>query len=287
MMRTIEQLHGELKKSYDAGGSPLNQILGLATLCIERLNRVDRVVYQHGGGKSYFAFTDGRELSRPVRSDLYLDNPDDLVRAWNEMLKAINPDQMKCQLHDSQINSILYTAVISFAASFDIWKKSSRKTPGTHFEVILGSLVSQLLPDFVRTKFIRIPGQSESVSTDIVFGTDKGGIVIPAKITTRERIVQPFAHQRILDSVFPIGSYQSVLLCVSETQRDSKTEYVKDICVPGTIRLFQAHLAKLNAIYYLDPPARYMKKDITDLLKVSDYGQFFREDLAVLAMPLR
>lgn len=286
-MRIIEQLHGEAKNSYDIGGSPVNQILDLATLCIERLNRLDRADYQHGGGKSYFAFTDGKELSRPVRSDLFLDNPDDLVRAWNEMLKAINPDQMKCLLPDNLINSVLYTAVISFAASFDIWKKSSRKTPGTHFEVILGSLISLLLPDFVRTKFIRIPGQSESVSTDIVFGTDRGGIVIPAKITTRERIVQPFAHQRILDSVFPIGSYQSVLLCVSETQRDSKTEFVKDICVPGTIRLFQAHLSKLNAIYYLDPPLRYMEKDITDLLKVSDYGQFFREDLALLAMPLR
>jgi hypothetical protein len=287
MMRIIEQLHGEVKKSYDTGGSPVKQILDLAILCIERLNRVDRADYQHGGGKSYFAFTDGRELSRPIRSDLFLDKPDDIVRVWNEMLEAINPDQMKCLLHENWINSVLYTAVIGFAACFDIWKKSSRKTPGTHFEVILGSLISQFLPDFVRTKFIRIPGQIESVSTDIVFGTDRGGIVIPAKITTRERIVQPFAHQRILDSVFPIGSYQSVLLCVSETQRDNKTGHVKDICVPGTIRLFQAHLSRLNAIYYLDPPSRYLQSDITDLLIVSDYGQFFREDLALLAMPLR
>jgi len=76
-------------------------------------------------------------------------------------------------------------------------------------------------------------------------------------------------------------------MCVSETQRDDKSQSVKEICVPGTIRLFQAHLASLNSIYYLDPPLRYLEPDITNLLMVSDHGQFFREDLALIAKPLR
>lgn len=90
--------------------------------------------------------------------------------------------------------------------------------------------------------------QAGSVATDIVFkkNEDNKGLVIPVKITTRERIVQPFAHQRILDSVFGPGSYQSLLICVSEMQRD-KENNVNEICVPGTIQLFQRHLASLTS----------------------------------------
>jgi hypothetical protein len=286
-MKAIEDLHRDIKRQYDAGRSPIDQIFALAALCIEMLESIDRLNYLHAGEKSYFVFTDGKEVSRPVRSDLYIADFSSLENAWLKMINAIRPEDMTISLSSSEINRVIYTAVIGFASAYDIWKKSSRKTPGTHFEVLLGSLISSVLPDFARTKFISIPGQSESVSTDIVFGTDRGGIVIPAKITTRERIVQPYAHQRILDSVFPVGSYQSVLMCVSETQRDDKTQSVNEICVPGTIRLFQAHLSKLRSIYYLDPPARYLEKDIAQLLTVSDHGQFFSRDLALLAMPLR
>jgi hypothetical protein len=286
-MKAIEDLHKDIKRQYDAGRSPLDQILALAVLCVEMLQGIDRANYLHAAGKSYFVFTDGKEVTRPVRSDLYIADFASLEDAWLKMINAIRPEDMTISLSSAEINRVIYTAAIGFAAAYDVWKKSSRKTPGTQFEVLLGSLISCVLPDFTRTKFISIPGQSESVSTDIVFGTDRGGIVIPAKITTRERIVQPYAHQRILDSVFPVGSYQSVLMCVSETQRDDKTQSVNEICVPGTIRLFQAHLSKLNSIYYLDPPARYLEEDITRLLRVSDHGQFFSKDLALLAMPLR
>lgn len=286
-MKAVEDLHKDIKRQYDSGNSPLDDIFALAVLCIKMLEGIDKVSYLHAGGKSYFVFTDGKEVSRPVRSDLYIADFSLLEHTWIKMINAIRPEDMIVSMSSSEINSVIYTAVIGFASAYDIWKKSSRKTPGTHFEVLLGSLISSVLPDFARTKFIGIPGQSESVSTDIVFGTDRGGIVIPAKITTRERIVQPYAHQRILDSVFPVGSYQSVLMCVSETQRDEKTQSVNEICVPGTIRLFQAHLSKLRSIYYLDPPTRYLDRDIAQLLTVSDHGQFFSKDLALLAMPLR
>lgn len=286
-MKQIESLHSELKAVYDAGGSPADKILDLALLCVEKLRSIDSTKYSHAGGKPYIVFTDGSEISRPIRSDLFIDDSGAMLDAWNELVDAISPNNLMIDLPREKINSVIYTASIGFASVYDIWKKSSRKTPGTHFEVLLGTLLSLVLPDFARSKFISIPGQVENVSTDIVFGTDRGGIVIPAKITTRERIVQPYAHQRILDSVFPPGSYESVLLCISETQRDDKTQSVKEICVPGTIKLFQAHLSRLNSIYYLDPPLRYMENDITSLLKVSDHGKFFGEDLAVLARPLR
>ena len=173
----------------------------------------------------------------------------------------------------------MYTSIISFSACFDIWKPKSRKVPGTHFEILVGSLLTQLIPKFSRSKFISLPKQTEKVTTDIVFDNGEIGLIFPAKITTRERIVQPYAHQRILDSIFGESRYKTCLLCVSETQRDDRKALVNDICVPGTIKLYQDHLSKLSGLYYLDPPKRYTDSDITDRINVGDYGQLFRTDL--------
>ena len=91
---------------------------------------------------------------------------------------------------------------MSFSSCYDLWKPGSRKTPGTLFEILLGSITAKFLTAYTRTKFISLPKTGESVSTDIVFDLNEKGIVMPVKITTRERIVQPYEHQKILDSVF-------------------------------------------------------------------------------------
>jgi hypothetical protein len=147
---------------------------------------------------------------------------------------------------------------------------------------LLGSILSAFLPQHKRGKFISLPEFGEKVSTDIVLDDGVLGIVFPAKITTRERIVQPYAHQRILDSVFGDARYKSVLLCVSETQRDDKKQGVNNICVPGTIKLFQAHLSKLSGLYYLDPPVRYLQDDILSLVPVGDFGKLFKTALKAM-----
>ncbi|WP_425992189.1 hypothetical protein, partial [Brevundimonas sp. TWP2-3-2] len=111
-------------------------------------------------------------------------------------------------------------------------------------------------------------------------GSRQYSIVVPLKITTRERIVQPFAHQRILDGRFGAGRYRSMILCVSETQLDAKTSTVKQICVPGTIKLFQRYLASVEGLYYADPPARYLHKDVTSVITVGTVGDFFHDLLS-------
>lgn len=96
--------------------------------------------------------------------------------------------------------------------------------------------------------------------------------------------MQPYAHQRILESVFGMDRYRSVLVCMSEMQRDRKRN-ANAICVPGTIRLFQTHLAKLTALYYLDPPARYLAPDVTSLVSVRTVGDLLCDDLPWLTAP--
>jgi hypothetical protein len=120
-------------------------------------------------------------------------------------------------------------------------------------------------------------GGAASVATDLVlkWPNQSGGIVVPFKITTRERIVQPFAHQRILNSAFGEDAYRSLLVCISETQLDEKKRAVKQVCVPGTVKLFQKYLAPLDGLYYCDIPQRYSARDMQNVIPVRSLGQFF------------
>lgn len=303
-MDQINKTFKTLKKKYDAGQNPLDEIGVLAQQCINRLcNNTRELDYKSLGQKHYYVLAD-QELSRPFRKDLFIMNAEDFRLKWQQLLAARG--DCKFNLSDTDINKVVYTAVMSFAMCFDIWKNKSRKTPGTFFEVVLGSLIAFILPQgFTRTKFIPliqaevadIDGSSEAaqvgigddaeavedsgnVSTDIVFKiNDAKSLVIPAKTTTRERVVQPFAHQRILDSFFGEGVYVSLLCCVSETQRDDDDVKVNDICVPNTIKLFQKHLAKMGGIFYLDPPARYLTLNGENGLKVGTIGALLCSDL--------
>ena len=283
MIDSIVKGHKDLKKLYDKGGCPIKDLSDLAVECLALISsNTAKESYSRTDNKKYHVYTANGGKSRPVNSSIFIESKESFQKEWSELLESIDPDKHTSSLTEDKINNVLYTSIMGFCICFDIWKPKSRKTPGTHFEVLLGSLLQQFLPEFSREKFVTLPDQDEKVSTDIVFDKDDKGIVIPVKITTRERIVQPYAHQRILDSVFGDMRYRSVLLCVSETQRDDDNKRVNDICVPGTLKLFQAHLSKLAGLYYLDPPTRYMAKDISDLIVVGNFGKLLKSDLSKL-----
>lgn len=277
-MENIHSAFTNIKRSYDLGIIDYNKIYDLITYCIDTLEyNCTKTPLASNEGKNYFVYNQFSALSRPINSSIYINDVNTFRILWESFNDNLRRKQFT--LTPPQINSVIYTAVMAFSCCYDIWKNSSRKTPGTYFEVILGSFLSEYLSDFTRKKFISLPDGLDKVSTDISFDNGYKGLVFAAKITTRERIVQPYAHQRILDSIFGLGRFRSILMCVSETQRDDIRLRVNDICVPGTIRLFQAHLSALSGIYYLDPPFRYLQPDITNLVLVGDYGQFFYFDL--------
>jgi hypothetical protein len=284
-MERIVKLHADIKRRYDRGDSPLDSLGEATRVALDLLNTYSNpLILFHTGGKPYMAFSTGMRSSRPIHRSLMCGNSPEFIGLWTKLLNSLDAQHHAIDMNEAEIDRALYTAISAFAACFDLWKPLSRKTPGTHFELLMGSLLSRLMPQYQRSKFISLPGQEEKVSTDIVFNAPtRGGLVFPAKITTRERIVQPYAHQRILDSAFPDRRYKSVMLCVSETQLDAANDIANDICVPGTIRLFQAHLAKLEGIYYLDPPTRYQQNDLTSLLRISSYGKLLTTDLMSLA----
>lgn len=237
------------KRIYDKGGSPLDAIRTTVVHCLDKLKaQAAARALVALNSKDYWVATAGTRLSRPFLPALHVADSAAFSRDWDALARALNGAEHKIDLDPGVVNKVLYTSINAFCLCYDLWKPGSRKTPGTFLEVLLGTILGQLLPTHGRTKSIPIPNQTETVATDIVFTPPTGdrGLVFPAKITTRERIVQPFAHQRILDSVFP-DRYNSVLLCVSEMQRDEEAN-ANEICVPGPIRLYQSHLSKLSGI---------------------------------------
>lgn len=97
------------------------------------------------------------------------------------------------------------------------------------------------------------------MTMDFLFDTTSGtpNIHLPVKMSTRERIVQAWAHQRILDATFGHGHYQGIMVLFSETKLDSRTLEVVEICVPSQWLIYQTLLAKMHCIYYFDMPVRY------------------------------
>lgn len=303
-MELISQKFNLAKQAYDRNEPAIQKIHDTVLACLKKLSSLKPIRYGTCSGKHYSIFSESTQKSRPFLPSLFISNSALFQTQWNELLESASPSKNKFKLSESKVNSILYTAIMSFSICYDLWKPGSRKTPGTFFEVMLGALLSEILTTAERTKFIRLPppkglssdnsadtnlqatpepaddengdGLSQGlVATDIVFNFPNRGIVIPAKITTRERIVQPFAHQRILDSAFGVGRFVSLLTCVSETQRDDRNACVNEICVPGTIALFQEYLSNLGGIYYLDPPARYLKLRDENLIHVGSIGELF------------
>ena len=282
-MKELAILQTMAASDYQKGMAVLNHIGHVADHCMGLLERAAADPLGECDGKHYHVFRDGSSVSRPIRLPLFIRHREHLQTSWDTLHGSARPNERRYDLPPAHINSVLYSISMAFAVCYDLWRPSSRKTPGTFLEVVIGSLLQTILPDMTRVAHVSLREQGEKVSTDIAFleRGDPGGLVVPVKITTRERIVQPFAHQRILDSVFGEHRYRSVLVCVSEMQRQRNIG-ANAICVPGTIRLFQRHLAALSGLYYLDPPERYLQPDVTECVPVRTVGDLLARDLPSL-----
>jgi len=304
MIKEIETAFLSTKKVYNQGKPALDVSFSLARLCLDILSRTNSLAPygKYAGTLDYSASQIQGRVSRPYRPDLFISLPADFDAEFDAFVTALKE---RTPVNSNLVTRVIYTSVMSVSMAYDIYKPDSRKTPGTYFEILIASACALAFPDYALTKHIKIEGlpvvdapvvdalvdvvdgdddasefSGDSVSTDLVITNPKTGrgAVIPLKITTRERIVQPFAHQRILDSAYP-GRYASFIACISETQMDKKGHTVKQICVPGTVALFQKHLARVEALYYCDVPRRYSAPDFVKVIPVRPFDTFF-DDIA-------
>ena len=261
-----------VKQAYDGGGNDLRAIGVIAESCLNIIVHHSAAADQGTLGtaaqqKQYIVFkrnSGSKNISRPVLKDVFLADVSAFKKVWADFVNAIRPGSksVECTCADQAV----YTTIMAFACAFDLVKPTSRKTPGTFFEVVIGMILT-LVSGRVRGKQVDLPGEKYKVPTDIYLmgAKDAPQLVIPTKITTRERIVQAWAHQRILEAVFGKGKYRSILVAASELQRDGD-KGVHEICVPNQVGMFQEHLSEMSGMYYLDPPLSYVNADFAKKL---------------------
>ncbi len=225
--------------------------------------------------KTYFMFTDDArgKNSRSVNEKFYIDDLD------RETIDRV----MRCEINgmtSEKITRVIYTCAISYCCAADILKSSDQKTPGTYFEFLIGHLVARTLgvnPE----KQITVPTLDEVVTlpTDFVFnlGAGKNRIHLPIKTSTRERVVQVWAHQRVLDGMHGVARFKGMLVVMAETNKQ-KDKSVVEVCLPNQWMAYQMYIAQMFRVYYLDLPEKYVAlKDRYPFIQVKPFGDFFSE----------
>lgn len=310
-LKDIIDLFVMASRQYNMRKPHANECLKLVCAALDKLSRNSSYgFYGDFRGRpnvTYYAYSAEGSVSRPVRPDLFIKDSSVFAKAYQNLLLGYKkiPSVWGAFEIDSA-NKVIYTGVMSIACCYDLWQRGSRKTPGTFFEIFMAAVLKELFSEFYFSKHIPLTEfledvslaaiaeeysesvlandagadseeSASSLSTDLVINNLKTGrgLVVPLKITTRERIVQPFAHQRILDSAFGVGRFISYLVCISETQQDAKNLKVNQVCVPGTVKLFQRYLAPIGGVYYCDVPQRYNSNDMRRVIPIKSVGDFF------------
>lgn len=227
--------------------------------------------------KNYFEFNKGVKASRAVNYALF----DSDFSQWQNFCKAIE-DKTVNTLTPDIITSTIYSAAMSFCCFVDLTKDGDQKTPGTFFEYLIGHLFSRHLGVTPTDKLpvFNLDMESTTLPTDFVFnlGKDKPKFHLPVKTSTRERVIQVWAHQRVLDGVYGTGRFLGTPVILAETKTDKRKKEVTEICLPDQWRIYQMHISQLKRIYYLDVPASYDKlNDVFPPLSVKSFGHFFFE----------
>jgi hypothetical protein len=202
-------------------------------------------------GKRYFGFRrDGQ--SRPINESLYVQDD----KSFNRLLGIFGGGFRGASGKD--IVRSTYTIAYSVFAAHDVYEVG-RKASATFFEILIGHIVAQITGVSPRKK-VQIPESGADLPTDYVFdpGAKSRKIHLPIKTSTRERAVQAWVHQLVLDRIFGTGVYRGILVVSAETKRDSKTGEVIEICVPRQLQMFQSRVAEISRVYYLDPPQVYL-----------------------------
>ncbi|WP_436076430.1 hypothetical protein [Microbacterium maritypicum] len=233
-------------------------------------------------GKTYFGFTlDGR-ASRAVNAGLFVDDIDEVIEALERVLRGDYPED------PADLHQALYTAAISYPAARDVTTTGDRKSPGTFLELLVAHLVA--------TTFGVRPGRQISVPTldiqltlptDFVFdlGPEKSRIHLPVKASTRERVIQVWAHQRVLDGMHGVNRFRGLLVVLAETNRQTQANTVTEVCLPDQWTAYQMYIAQLHRVYYFDVPDKYRRlRDTYPFLEVKTFADFFYEH-AEIAQP--
>jgi len=227
-------------------------------------------------GKAYLAFRSGDRLSRPINKALFVFDENELLRR----LAAFMNDRA-AHLASADGPSTLYTIAMSYCAASDTVRLLDKKTPATYFEIFAGHLLADRFGANPQTSATVLNlDMKGDLPTDFIFdlGAGRSKFHVPIKISTRERVIQVWAHQRVLDGIYGAGRFRGLLVALTETKLDRKKLDVVEICLPDQWRVYQMFIAQLDRIYYLDPPAAYARLATGyPIVNVRPFSSFFSE----------
>lgn len=185
------------------------------------------------------------------------------------------------------ITASLYVIAMNFCCSVDLISRSSQKICGTYFEKLIGHVYSKHLHVAPSSQqyAMELDGESIKIPTDFIFnlGAGKAKFDVPVKTSTRERCVEVWAQQRILDGAYGSGRFLGLLTCITEAKLNSESKdknkwKVDDVCVPNQWLNYQLFIAQIKRAYYLDVPGRYEQLNNSfPRIHVKQFGEFFFE----------
>lgn len=225
--------------------------------------------------KSYLAFSTQAKpdlLSRPANSRLFVLDSTTVDHQWDDWFQG--------NLVTSELERMSYTASVAPCLAMELFDRQNKKGPATYFECLVGHVFSRRF-DVLPSKAARLPvgGRSVRLTMDFIFEGDQArpGHHLAVKMSTRERVVQAWAHQSLLDRAYGTGKYLGMMVLFSETKLDLKKREVVEICVPEQWIAYQSLLSRMEVIYYLDIPARYaaLAEDYPQLFRIEQFGSLF------------
>ncbi len=287
---TIE--YEELKNLFST--SPLSQEIAIKfekinNLCQTEMAKMKQIPITSTStaiGKNYIVFSmlNGKKnFSRPVNIDLY-----NAGCQYNESGISLIEEFWRnvrnhCVSKQSAINitAVLYTICMNYCCCAEL-VKDVKDNSGNYFETLVGFLYAMQLQIGPSKKMntVELDGESISLPTDFIFdlGAGKPKFHVPAKTSTRERVVEVWAQQKVLDGAFGVGRFLCLLTCIGETNFFSKTMSVQLTCVPNQWINYQLFIAQITRAYYLDLPAKYEELNHRfPKIHVKLFGEFFHE----------
>lgn len=235
-------------------------------------------------GKNYIVFSnnDGK-LSRPVNIDLY--NAGCTVDSFGRKITDQLWENIRSHSIEQQdahtLTAALYAICMNYCCCTDLIS-GIKNNPGNYFEKLVGHLYSMHLNVAPTNQMnaVELDGESISLPTDFIFdlGAGRPKFHVPAKTSTRERVVEVWAQQRVLDGAFGVGRFLCLLTCIGETNFYSSDMSVSLTCVPNQWINYQLFISQIKRAYYLDVPEKYNELNYRfPKIHVKEFGEFFHE----------
>ena len=266
-------------KSAQAG----NAILELVKTSLRFLNGQCKPIdlVSRVQGKHYSTFQKGGVVARPANRRFFVNDPDAITRLWKQWLGN--------NIKSNDFAKLSYTTSLAPCLAMEIVNRQNKKGPATYFECYIGHLFARSL-GVNPTKRVRlgVHGRDVLMTMDFLFETESNnrGVHLPVKMSTRERVVQAWAHQRLLDAAYGQGTYRGIMVLFSETKLNSRSHEVVEICVPDQWLTYQTLLAHIDRIYYFDIPERYrtLTSQYPDVIVIKEFWEFLAEREVVVSL---